>query len=225
MSIALNYSSRVAEIQPYTPAGLAFSNSEEDLNECSTSSSSSIGKNSDLCSSDGEEDDDEEQVQSNYKRTLDSMDSLEEALPIRRGISMYYDGKSKSFTSLAEASSSTSVKEIAKTENAYSRKRRNLNAFRSNYGGISKRAITSSKSTLAFAVAMTSCDSFTSSTSDDSSSSSTSKSSPSSLLPPLHPRSHYNLASLDCSNSSPWRSFSVADLQHCVSTASHKIHH
>ncbi|XP_065851196.1 protein OXIDATIVE STRESS 3 LIKE 1 [Euphorbia lathyris] len=247
MSIALDYSSRITEIQPsrYTAAaGLSFlpnsaifdspvDRSEEDVNECSTSSScSSIGKNSDLSQGESSDGEDENEVQSNFKRTLDSMDSLELALPMRKGISMFYNGKSKSFTSLAEASSSSSIKEIAKAENAYTRKRRNLLAFshvveknrsfplRSNGGGISKRPISSSKSTLALAVAMSSSESIMSSTSDDSSNS---KSPP--HLPPLHPRSgasHHNLTSLDYS---PWRSFSVADLQHCVSTTSDKIHH
>ncbi|KAK6119664.1 hypothetical protein DH2020_046581 [Rehmannia glutinosa] len=88
------------------------------------SSSSSIGKNSDISeeklSGDGEE------VQSSFKGPLDAMDALEEVLPIRRGISRFYNGKSKSFASLADASSSSSIKDIAKPNNAYMRKRRNL---------------------------------------------------------------------------------------------------
>ncbi|KAK9273724.1 hypothetical protein L1049_018534 [Liquidambar formosana] len=133
----------------------------------SSSSSSSIGKNSDLSgrSSDGE-DSGEAEVQSSYKQPFDSMDALEEVLPIRRGISRFYSGKSKSFASLTDASSTSSVKDIAKPENAYTRKRRNLLAsslvwdknrnspLRSNGGGISKRPANSSRSTLALAVAM-----------------------------------------------------------------------
>ncbi|KAF2304266.1 hypothetical protein GH714_029026 [Hevea brasiliensis] len=158
------------------------------------------------------------------------MDSLEEALPIRRGISKFYNGKSKSFTSLAEVSSSSSIKDIAKPENAYSKRRKSLLALshvwdknrcfphRSNGGGISKRPISLSRSTLALAVAMSSSESI-SSTSEDSTSSS--KSPP--QLPPLHPRSrtsHNNLASLPSPQEtfSPWRSFSVADLQQCATT-------
>ncbi|EEF46149.1 protein OXIDATIVE STRESS 3 LIKE 2 [Ricinus communis] len=209
-----------------------------EVNECSSSSeaasstTSSIGKNSDL-SSNGENCEDENEVQSAFKGTLDAMDALEEALSMRRGISKFYNGKSKSFTSLAEASSSSCIKEITKPENAYTRRRRNLLAFnhvwdknrsfphRSNGGGISKRPISSSKSTLALAVAMSSSESI-SSASEDSTSSSMSNTP--THLPPLHPRSrtyHNNLASLPSprQNFSPWRSFSVADLQQCATTS------
>lgn len=46
----------------------------------------------------------------------------------RRGISTFYNGKSKSFTCLADVwpSSTSSIQDIAKPENAYTRKRRNL---------------------------------------------------------------------------------------------------
>lgn len=158
--------------------------------------------------------------------------SLKHWIVCRRGISSFYNGKSKSFTSLTEASSSSSIKDIAKPENAYSKKRKNLLAFNhlwdkhrcfphiNSGGGISKRPIISSRSTLALAVAMSSSESI-SSTSEDSSSSSNSKSPP--QLPPLHPRSstyHNNLASLPSPQQklSPWRSFSVADLQQCDET-------
>ncbi|KAE8658020.1 hypothetical protein F3Y22_tig00116975pilonHSYRG00070 [Hibiscus syriacus] len=97
----------------------------------STTTSSSIGRNSDEVSgrsSDGG-DCDENEVQSHYKCSLNMMDSLQQVLPMRRGISSFYSGKSKSFTSLADASSATSIKEMAKPENAYTRRRRNLLAI------------------------------------------------------------------------------------------------
>jgi len=84
----------------------------------------------------------------------------------RRGVSKFYDGKSKSFMSLADAVSSQSAKDIAKPENAYTRRRRNLMALnhiwekntnfllRSNNGGISKRTISSNRSDVALAFAM-----------------------------------------------------------------------
>ncbi|CAK7352760.1 unnamed protein product [Dovyalis caffra] len=204
---------------------------EQMAKECSpssstTSSTSSIGKNSDL-SEGGEDGLEENEVQSAYKGTLDSMEALEEVLPIRKGISKFYDGKSKSFTSLSEASSSPSIKDIAKPENMYTRKQRNLLAFSHAWeknrsfpcrSGIAKRPISSSKSTLALGVAMSSSESI-SSTSEDSNSTSASKSPP--HLPPLHPKSrasHNNLASLPSPRQSfsPWRSFSLADLQQCA---------
>ncbi|KAI4316462.1 hypothetical protein L6164_024440 [Bauhinia variegata] len=201
--------------------------------QCSTSSSttSSIGRNSDLSSerSMGDEDCGENEAQSAYKGSFDMMDSLEEVLPIRRGISKFYNGKSKSFTSLVDASSSSSCKEIAKPENAYSRRRRNLMAFnhvwdknrnfplRSNSGGIAKRTISSSRSSLALAFAMNSSES-SSSLSEDSNSRSPPR------LPPLCPRSRVSATSACPSsplqqNFSAWRSFSLADLQHCATAA------
>lgn len=51
----------------------------------------------------------------------------------RRGISKFYCGKSKSFTTLADISSSSSAKDLAKPENAYTRKRKNLLAFSINW--------------------------------------------------------------------------------------------
>lgn len=76
----------------------------------------------------------------------------------RRGISSFYNGKSKSFTSLADAwpstsssnSSSNSIQDIAKPENAYTRKRKNLGAFKLsniNTGRISKKPKTTTITT------------------------------------------------------------------------------
>ncbi|XP_027368932.1 uncharacterized protein LOC113874887 [Abrus precatorius] len=206
--------------------------------QCCTSSSS-IGRNSDVSSERSMgECDGENEAESVYKGPLHAMETLEEVLPIRRGISNFYNGKSKSFTSLADATSSPSVKDIAKPENAYSRKRRNLMAFshvwdknrncslRSNGGGISKRSISLSKSALALAVAINNSESSSSITSEDSTSSSNPLPSP---LPPLHPR--YRVSSSAAVPSSPlqrnfssWRSFSVADLQHhCAIAATIKM--
>lgn len=115
----------------------------------------------------------------------------------RRGISKFYNYKSKSFTSLADASTSSSIKDIGKADNAYTRKRRNLLAYRnfplrSCRGGISKsskKTITASQTTLALAVAMSSSES-SPSTSDDSN-----------------------------NTLGAWRSLSLADLQQCATSA------
>lgn len=137
----------------------------------------------------------------------------------RRGISSFYNGKSRSFTSLADASTASTIKDIAKPENAHTRRRRNLLAInhiwdknRNNKRPI--RPITSSKSTLALAVAMSSSESM-SSISEDS----TSTSSP--RLPPLYPqtRSSFNNnnnttpSSPPCRNLPNWRSFTLADVR------------
>ncbi|KAG2299992.1 hypothetical protein Bca4012_011562 [Brassica carinata] len=130
----------------------------------SSSASSSIGRNSD----DEEEfhgDGEENEAESPYKGPLDLMESLEEVLPVRKGISNYYSGKSKSFTNLAAASaltSSSSMKDLAKPENPYSRRRRNLlchqiweNSKTTPRGGISKKHVmSSSRSALTLAMAV-----------------------------------------------------------------------
>ncbi|KAM7274945.1 hypothetical protein ACFE04_016811 [Oxalis oulophora] len=85
-------------------------------------SSTSIGMNS----SDDISDDDDE-VHSCFKGPLDTMDVLEQVLPIKKGISKFYNGKSKSFTSLADISDvSSSAKDLAKPKNPFNKKRKNL---------------------------------------------------------------------------------------------------
>ncbi|KAI7743208.1 hypothetical protein M8C21_020564, partial [Ambrosia artemisiifolia] len=112
--------------------------------ECNSSSSSSIGDDSDADPEDDVEsrygygydrkndnDDDNNNNNNNKNRFDDAIEALEQALPIRRGISTFYNGKSKSFTCLANVwPTMSSVQDIAKPENAYTRKRRNLGAFK-----------------------------------------------------------------------------------------------
>ncbi|CAA2973255.1 Hypothetical predicted protein [Olea europaea subsp. europaea] len=119
---------------------------EDSCSSLSSSSTSSIGKNS--YESDGEG----EEVQSEYKgRPLDGFDALVKVLPIRKGICNFYCGKSKSFTSLSDSSSCLFVKDIGKLDDSYTLKRKDLLAYnnfwdknrnsilRSNNGGIPKR--------------------------------------------------------------------------------------
>ncbi|KAH0644985.1 hypothetical protein KY284_032869 [Solanum tuberosum] len=86
-------------------------------------------------------DDDSQEVESPFT----SIQPLHQVLPIRKGMSRFYNGKSKSFTSLREASTSSSAKELAKPENAsyINKKRRNILACRlpnkKNHTGISKK--------------------------------------------------------------------------------------
>ncbi|KAA3457898.1 Photoactivated adenylate cyclase subunit alpha-like protein [Gossypium australe] len=179
---------------------------EDDLGYCS---SSSIGGNSDVSgesSSDGE-DSRETKVQSKLKGPLDTMDALQEVLPTRKGISKFYNGKSKSFTSLADAVTASSVKEFAKPDNPYNRKRKNLLTRGS------KRLGNSYGSAMAFGTTMSSSDLNLMS------------SSPSSCLPPLHPQ--YKKSTMISSSSiaaqpnlnPPCRSFSLSDLQFVVAAA------
>ncbi|CAN7091063.1 unnamed protein product [Brassica rapa subsp. narinosa] len=100
----------------------------------SLSSSSPIGKNSD-------DEGGENEAESPYKGPLDMMKSLEEVLPIRRGISKFYKGKSKSFMSLNNTES-LSLKDLGRPDNLYSRRRRNLLHHRlCSRGGISKKPL------------------------------------------------------------------------------------
>ncbi|XWS72265.1 hypothetical protein CRYUN_Cryun02cG0025200 [Craigia yunnanensis] len=189
---------------------------EDDLGSCS---SSSIERNTDVSgeSSLDNEDSTETEVQSELKGPLDTMDALEEVLPMRRGMSKFYNGKSKSFTSLADAAAASSVKDFAKPDNPYNRKRKNLlahsflldknriNPLRNSGSEISKRLANSNRSTVALGT--------TTSSSDFNSISS----SPSSCLPPLHPQCR---KSTTIRSSSPTtrlnpscRCFSLSDLQ------------
>ncbi|KAG8049750.1 hypothetical protein GUJ93_ZPchr0009g1045 [Zizania palustris] len=84
--------------------------------------SSSIGENS-SSEAGGEE---EEEVESKLKQEvgIGCLDALEDSLPIKRGLSNFYAGKSKSFTSLA--STAAAANELAKPENPFNKRRRIL---------------------------------------------------------------------------------------------------
>ncbi|KAK1324528.1 hypothetical protein QJS10_CPA01g01896 [Acorus calamus] len=98
----------------------------------SESSSLSIGKGSLL---DGEGDDEEGEVQSRLKEgSLDCLDSLEDALPIKKGLSNSFSQKLKSFLSLFDAATS---KDLEKPENPFNKRRRLLMAHKVS---LSKRA-------------------------------------------------------------------------------------
>ncbi|KAK8499373.1 hypothetical protein V6N13_010593 [Hibiscus sabdariffa] len=92
---------------------------EEDV---SSESSSSIG-------SSGNSGDEEEDgvVSSRASGSLGSLGSLEDSLPIKRGLSNHYAGKSKSFANLLDVST---VKEVEKAENPFNKRRRVLLANR-----------------------------------------------------------------------------------------------
>jgi len=216
---------------------------DEGEDQLDTSSSSSIGRNSD--SSDGEGDSGEVEVQSPCKGPLDCLDALEEVLPMKRGMSKFYSGKSKSFTSLGDATSCSNIKEITKPENAYTRKRKNLLAHRtfwdkncnfpprSNSGGVSKRPFHSSRSSLALGMTMSSSHeniNNISNNNSDSSNSNSNSSSPILCRPPLYPDSKRLLINESSSPApspprrsfSPCRSFSLSDLQ-CAAAATPNI--
>lgn len=84
-------------------------------------SSSSIGTPDDS-------EEDEEEVQSGLKgRTgLGSLDCLEDSLPIKRGLSSHFDGKSKSFTDLSQVSTLNEINELKKQESPFNKRRRVL---------------------------------------------------------------------------------------------------
>ncbi|XP_027904402.1 nucleolin-like [Vigna unguiculata] len=84
-------------------------------------SSSSIGTPDDS-------DNEEEEVQSKLKiRTgLGSLDAMEDSLPIKRGLSSHFDGKSKSFSDLSQVSTLKDLKELQKQESPFNKRRRVL---------------------------------------------------------------------------------------------------
>ncbi|XP_071698798.1 uncharacterized protein [Rutidosis leptorrhynchoides] len=92
------------------------------VKEEDSSTSSSIGNNSDAGADSG---DDDGEVQSKDNSSLAGLNDLEQVLPIK-GLSTFYAGKSKSFGSLTYAVSVSSIQEIVKQEDAYSRKRKNM---------------------------------------------------------------------------------------------------
>ncbi|KAK6274236.1 hypothetical protein POUND7_011319 [Theobroma cacao] len=86
--------------------------------ELSSESSSSIG-------APGDSDDEEEEgvVSSGGSGGLASLVSIEDSLPIKRGLSNHYAGKSKSFANLSDISS---VEDLRKPENPFNKRRRVL---------------------------------------------------------------------------------------------------
>ncbi|KAG6524485.1 uncharacterized protein LOC122046036 [Zingiber officinale] len=86
--------------------------------------SSSIGSAS--SSSSGSAHGEEEEVESKRKAgTLGSLDSLEDALPVKRGLSNFFTGKSKSFASLVDVAG-VCANDVAKPENPLNKRRRVL---------------------------------------------------------------------------------------------------
>ncbi|XP_047322951.1 uncharacterized protein LOC124926714 [Impatiens glandulifera] len=175
-----------------------------------STSSSSIGENSDC--SDEERD---SEVQSSFKGPLDALEVLEEVLPIKRGVSKFYNGKSKSYTSLEVAACSSSIKDIVKPENAFTRKRKNLLAHsiffdknsqkssRTNEGGLLKKPANRNHMGLALRMNGSGEHSPT----------------PVRSRPPPPPPQNRKLPNIESSmpsalpSFSPWRSFSLSDLQ------------
>lgn len=140
----------------------------------------------------------------------------------RRGISKFYCGKSKSFTTIADAiSKSPSAKDLAKPESPYNRKRKNLLSLnfiskKSHYnqGSITKKPSLNSSRKVT---------NMNTSSSGSNSSSSEEDQGQKGLLPPLHPHSRPATVMInDDSNeamSAPMRSFSMADLQGMVGSS------
>lgn len=110
---------------------------------CDSDKSSSIGvasSNSDgssISSSLDASDDASSSYTSNYSAnssgSLYDLSDLMSQLPIKRGLSKFYQGKSQSFTSLSRVGS---IEELAKKESAYNNKRKLLNGCKSYGGGL-----------------------------------------------------------------------------------------
>ncbi|KAJ8526613.1 hypothetical protein K7X08_029090 [Anisodus acutangulus] len=99
--------------------GVVVADDEMKSNDSDNSLSSSIGVLSDGVGVEEEEVDEAES--SALEDSLNSLQSLEAALPFKRGISGFYTGKSKSFVNLAEVKC---LKEMEKEENPLNKRRR-----------------------------------------------------------------------------------------------------
>jgi hypothetical protein len=121
------------------PSSYLFINAEEEneirkvkfgsgFSSSSSSSSSSIGAPDD---SEEEEDDAVSSVKEIGQKSgsFGCLSSLEDSLPIKRGLSSHYTGKSKSFGNLSDMTSScTSANDFVKPENPFNKRRRILMA-------------------------------------------------------------------------------------------------
>ncbi|KAJ0030722.1 hypothetical protein Pint_12599 [Pistacia integerrima] len=83
----------------------------------SSDSLSSIGDSGDS----EEEENDDVASSSKLKKSTLSLVSLEDSLPIKRGLSNHYTGRSKSFANLSDVST---VKDLGKEENSFNKRRR-----------------------------------------------------------------------------------------------------
>ncbi|KAG6516099.1 uncharacterized protein LOC121971568 [Zingiber officinale] len=93
--------------------------------EQASSESSSIGSASSSSAS-AQGDEEGEEAESKQKDgALGSLDSLEESLPVKRGLSNFFTGKSKSFASLADVATAC-ARDVAKQENPFNKRRRLL---------------------------------------------------------------------------------------------------
>ncbi|KAM0020895.1 hypothetical protein Hdeb2414_s0025g00672051 [Helianthus debilis subsp. tardiflorus] len=195
-----------------------FSIAKDEEDDRDSSRSSSIGNNSDASGGGCDSDDGGEEVQSLFKGSLNNLSDLEEALAVKRGISTFYSGKSKSYTSLADAVCAPSIQDIVKPEDAYNRKRKNMLAHNiilnknrnfTSKSGIPKKVANVNRYPLASEL-----------NNHHHNNAGGESSSPGSSLPPLPARHRISPVAINESlNSSPrsfcspWRSFSLSDLQ------------
>ncbi|ESQ38754.1 hypothetical protein EUTSA_v10029499mg [Eutrema salsugineum] len=98
--------------------GIGFRVSSKSQEELSEESASSIGENSE------NEEEEDNSISFQEGGALTSfISSLEDSLSIKRGLSSYYMGKSKSFANLMEATNSSSAKDLEKAENPVNKRR------------------------------------------------------------------------------------------------------
>ncbi|CAL9196065.1 unnamed protein product [Musa hybrid cultivar] len=114
---------------------------EEEEEKEDSSESSSIGAASSSSSDkEGEGVGEGEEVESKKgEGAFGSLDTLEESLPIKGGLSNFFSGKSKSFASLSDAAANANANELAKPENPFNKRRRILMAYkarRASYGSL-----------------------------------------------------------------------------------------
>lgn len=113
--------------------GYSFRESDGEDDGDGSSESSSIGVLSSSSSDDEEEKGDEGQSKlKDHEGILGSLDSLEESLPVKRGLSNFFAGKSKSFASLSDAGGGQ-AKDLVKHENPFNKRRRILMSHKASW--------------------------------------------------------------------------------------------
>ncbi|KAJ6794676.1 Uncharacterized protein M6B38_230120 [Iris pallida] len=110
---------------------LSSSYRAEDDEELGETSSLSGGESDDDVAAGGEEYASSSLPPKNSDRSLDELSSLVSQLPLKRGLSKYYQGKSQSFSSFSDVGS---VGDLAKKETPY--KRKMMKTCRSYAGGL-----------------------------------------------------------------------------------------
>ncbi|KAG0475617.1 hypothetical protein HPP92_015303 [Vanilla planifolia] len=129
MSLVFSPAGQFAMVDRKGTDGYPFMGKGEDEEEGDGFSwNSSIGE----ASSEDKESGDEAESKLKEHGVLGSLISLEDSLPIKRGLSSFFSGKARSFASLAEVGGGNAV-DLVKPENPFNKRRRLLMACKASW--------------------------------------------------------------------------------------------